>query len=91
MKLPKFHLGPISVVYPFAEPTNDIRKRNFGHLMEPEEKVLTVDDSGKVRRSTALTASPPLEHQGVMQKTPSTSTHGTRTLISLSGISERKT
>ncbi|CAF0744853.1 unnamed protein product [Adineta ricciae] len=79
-----FNDRPTSVVYPFAEPANDIRKRNFGHLMEPEEKVLTVDDNGKVRSSTALTASPPLEYQGVLKKTPSTSTHGMRTVKSLS-------
>lgn len=81
--------GPTSVVYPFAEPTSEIRKRNFGHLMESSEKILTVDDNGKVRASveSPSSASPPLEYQGVLKKTPSASVHGMRTMKSLSGRS----
>ena len=76
------------MVYPFAEPTSEIRKRNFGHLMESSEKILTVDDNGKVRASVeSPSSSPPLEYQGVLKKTPSTSVHGMRTMKSLSGRS----
>lgn len=77
-----FHLGPASVVYPYSEPSNDIRKRNFGHLIDSQEKIITVDDNGKIR--TSLESSP-LEYQGVLKKTPSTSIHGMRTIKSLSG------
>ncbi len=81
-----FNDRPTSVIYPFAEPTNEIRKRNFGHLIEPQEKILTVDDNGKIQRSTeSSSTSSPLEYQGVLKKTPSTSVHGMRTIKSLSG------
>ena len=54
--------------------------------MEPSEKILTVDDNGKVRSSVeSPSSSPPLEYQGVLKKTPSTSVHGMRTIKSLSG------
>ncbi|CAF4483160.1 unnamed protein product, partial [Rotaria magnacalcarata] len=76
---------PTSVIYPYEEPTSEIRKRNFGHLMEPEEKVLTVDDNGKIQtRPASLLSSSPLDYQGVLKKVPSTSVHGLRTTKSLS-------
>ncbi len=55
--------------------------------MEPQEKILTVDDNGKVRSSveSSSSSSSPLEYQGVLKKTPSTSIHGMRTIKSLSG------
>jgi hypothetical protein len=82
-----FSSGPTSVIYPFAEPTNEIRKRNFGHLMETQEKILTVDDNGKIQTSigSPSSSSSPLEYQGVLKKPPSTSVHGMRTIKSLSG------
>jgi len=75
-----FNDRPASVIYPYAEPTSEIRKRNFGHLMEPQEKILTVDDNGKIQTSIES----PLEYQGVLKKPPSTSVHGMRTIKSLS-------
>ncbi|CAF4483279.1 unnamed protein product, partial [Rotaria magnacalcarata] len=76
---------PTSVIYPYEEPTSEIRKRNFGHLMEPEEKVMTVDDNGKIQtRPASLLSSSPLDYQGVLKKVPSTSVHGLRTTKSLS-------
>ena len=83
-----FNDRPTSVIYPYAEPSNEIRKRNFGHLMEPQEKILTVDDNGKIQRSIespSSSSSSPLEYQGVLKKTPSASVHGMRTIKSLSG------
>jgi hypothetical protein len=82
-----FNDRPTSVIYPFAEPPSEIRKRNFGHLMEPEEKIITVDDNGKIQRLTesSSSSSAPLEYQGVLKKIPSTSVHGMRTIKSLSG------
>ena len=78
-----FCSGPVSVVYPFAEPTvgNEIRQRNFGHLnaTQTHEQVLTVDDNGKIRK-TFDSPSAPLEYQGVLKQTP-----GMRTMKSLSG------
>ena len=79
-------VGPASVAYPFGEPKNDIRKRNFGHLMTPQEKVLTVDDNGKIQTSASTSSlSSPLGYQGVLKKTPSTTVQGMRTIKSLSG------
>jgi hypothetical protein len=83
-----FNDRPTSVIYPFAEPSNEIRKRNFGHLMESQEKILTVDDNGKIQtsiESSSFSSSSPLEYQGVLKKTPSTLVHGMRTIKSLSG------
>ncbi|CAF1421824.1 unnamed protein product [Adineta steineri] len=76
-----FNDRPTSVIYPYAEPVNDIRKRNFGHLNDSNEKILTVDDNGKIQ--TTLSSSS-LEYQGVFKKPPSTSIHGMRTIKSLS-------
>ncbi|CAF3661343.1 unnamed protein product [Rotaria socialis] len=76
---------PTSVIYPYEEPTSEIRKRNFGHLLEPEEKVITVDDNGKIQtRPASSLSSSPLDYQGVLKKVPSTSVHGLRTIKSLS-------
>jgi hypothetical protein len=52
--------------------------------MESQEKILTVDDNGKIQRSFESPSSP-LEYQGVLKPTPSTSVHGMRTIKSLSG------
>jgi predicted RNA-binding protein with RPS1 domain len=52
--------------------------------MEPQEKILTVDDNGKIQTSIESLSSP-LEYQGVLKKPPSTSVHGMRTIKSLSG------
>ena len=73
------------MIYPYEEPTSEIRKRNFGHLMEPEEKVITVDDNGKIQTRPASSTTSPLDYQGVLKKVPSTSVHGLRTIKSLSG------
>ncbi|CAF3189122.1 unnamed protein product [Rotaria sp. Silwood2] len=78
-----FNDRPASVVYPYAEPTSDIRKRNFGHVMESEEKIITVDDNGKIQTKIASLSSP-LDYQGVLKQTSSTSFHGMRTIKSLS-------
>jgi hypothetical protein len=48
--------------------------------MEPQEKIMTVDDNGKVRSSFESSSSP-LEYQGVLKKPLSTM----RTIKSLSG------
>ncbi|UJR14652.1 hypothetical protein I4U23_001645 [Adineta vaga] len=80
-----FNDRPASVAYPFAEPTNDIRQRNFGHLMESKEKILTVDNNGNVRSTlSSSVSSTPLEYQGVLKKPPSTPMSGMRTIKSLS-------
>ncbi len=52
--------------------------------MEPQEKILTVDDNGKIQTSIESLSSP-LEYQGVLKKPLSTSVHGMRTIKSLSG------
>lgn len=82
-----FNERPASVIYPFAEPKNDIRKRNFGHLLEPQEKVTTIDDQGRIQISRPLLSSSSamtLDYQGVLKKTPSKSIQSLRTLKSLS-------
>ena len=74
------------MVYPYAEPTNDIRKRNFGNLLESKEKILTVDDNGKVKAKFESTSSKSsLDYEGVLKTSPPTSSHGMRSVKSLSG------
>jgi len=56
--------------------------------MESQEKIITVDDNGKIQtsiESPSSSSSSPLEYQGVLKKPPSTSVHGMRTIKSLSG------
>ncbi|CAF3828617.1 unnamed protein product [Rotaria sp. Silwood1] len=55
----------VSVVYPYAEQTSN--------LMEREEKIIAVDDNGKIQTKLASSSSSPLAYQGVLRKTPSTS------------------
>ncbi|CAF3749767.1 unnamed protein product [Rotaria sp. Silwood1] len=68
----------VSVVYPYAEQTSN--------LMEREEKIIAVDDNGKIQTKLASSSSSPLAYQGVLRKTPSTSVHGMRTIKSLSVV-----
>jgi hypothetical protein len=52
--------------------------------MESQEKIITVDNNGKIKTSfeaLSSSSSSPLEYQGVLKKTPSTM----RTIKSLSG------
>ncbi|CAF5006706.1 unnamed protein product, partial [Rotaria sp. Silwood1] len=67
--------------YPYFETINDIRKKNFNHLIESEEKILIVDDNGKIQTKLASST---FEYQDVLKKIPSTSIHGMRTIKSLS-------
>ncbi|CAF5138166.1 unnamed protein product, partial [Rotaria sp. Silwood1] len=76
-----FNDRPTSVIYPYVETINDIRKHNFNHLIESEEKILIVDDNGKIQTKLASST---LEYQNVLKKIPSTSIHGMRTIKSLS-------
>ncbi|CAF1053049.1 unnamed protein product [Rotaria sordida] len=73
-----FNNRPASIV----ESTSDIRKRNFSHLRKPEEKIITVDNNGKIQ--TKFTLSSPFDDQSILKKPPSTSIHGMRTIKSLS-------
>lgn len=58
--------------------------------MESEEKVITVDDDGKIRTrraSSSSSSSSPLEYQGVLKApAPPTNANGLRTIKSLSGL-----
>ncbi|CAF1047903.1 unnamed protein product [Rotaria sp. Silwood1] len=76
-----FNDRPTSVIYPYVETINDIRKKNFNHLIESEEKILIVDDNGKIQTKLASST---FEYQDVLKKIPSTSIHGMRTIKSLS-------
>ncbi|CAF3665212.1 unnamed protein product [Rotaria sp. Silwood1] len=78
-----FNDRPTSVIYPYVETINDIRKHNFNHLIESEEKILIVDDNGKIQTKLASST---FEYQDVLKKIPSTSIHGMRTIKSLSAF-----
>ncbi|CAF5064317.1 unnamed protein product, partial [Rotaria sp. Silwood1] len=59
-----FNDRPTSVIYPYVETINDIRKHNFNHLIESEEKILIVDDNGKIQTKLASST---LEYQNVLK------------------------